>query len=68
MATNPESSEDRQQGFIRRTVEAITNTATSKSWRKLAAFPLAAAFGSLAPEPYGQIAAALVALLALESR
>ena len=68
MATNPESSEDRNQGFFRKTVEIITQAASSRSWRKTAAIPLAAAFGSLAPEPYGQISAALVALIALETR
>jgi hypothetical protein len=68
MATNPESSEDRDQGFIRRTVEIITQTAGSRSWRRLVSIPLAAAFGSLAPEPFGQIAAALVAVIALETR
>lgn len=68
MATNPESSEDRQPSFIRRTVESVGNAVGSRSWRRITTIPLAAAFASLAPEPFGQIAAALVALIALESR
>lgn len=66
MATNPETIEDRNPTFPKRVVEAITNTTGTKRGRVRFSLPLAAAFASLAPEPFNAIAAALVAFVALD--
>jgi hypothetical protein len=68
LATNPEGTEDREQTFVRRVVEVLTSPATSKKSRDRIVLPLAAAFGSLAPDPIGALTAALIVYAALDSR
>lgn len=68
MATNPEGTDDREQPFIRRVVDVLTSPATSKKSRDRIVLPLAAAFGSLAPDLVGPLTAALIVYAALDSR
>lgn len=68
MATNPENTEDREQPFIRRVVEVLSSPTTSKKSRERIVFPLATAFASLAPDPVGAVAAALIVFAVLDSR
>ena len=68
MATNPENTEDREQPLIRRVVEVLSSPTTNRKSRERVVFPLAAAFASLAPEPIGPIAAALIVFAVLDSR
>ena len=68
MATNPEGTEDREQTFVRRVVEVLASPATSRKSRERIVLPLSAAFASLAPDPIGAIAAALMVYGVLDSR
>ena len=66
MATNPETTNEQDQPFVRRVVASITGTAGSKRGRVRVSLPLAAALAALAPEPFNAISAALLAFVALE--
>lgn len=67
MATNPESIEREQTTVVTRVIE-VAQSLTSRNNRERTIYALAAACGSLAPEPFGALAAALLALAALERR
>ena len=68
MATTPESIEDREQPIYRKVIDVAENIITQKTSRERWLYALAAAFGSLAPAPFGAFAAACIALAAFERR
>ena len=68
MATTPETIEDREQPIDRKVINVAENSITQKTSRERWLYALAAAFGSLAPAPFGAFAAALIALAAFERR
>jgi len=68
MATNPETTEDREQPIIRRVIQTVRDTVSSRSWRHKYLLAAAAALGCLAPAPLGPIVALLLVLAAAEGR
>lgn len=68
MATTPENIEDREQPIYRKVIEVAENVFTNKTSRERWLYAFAAAFGSMAPLPFGPVAAGLVALAAFERR
>lgn len=68
MATNPETIEDREQPVFRRVIQTVRDAAASRSSKHKLFLALAAAFGVLAPVPFGPAVALLLVLAAAESR
>ena len=68
MATTPENIEDREQTVYRKVIDVAQSVFTQKTSRERWLYALAAAFGSLAFDPFGSLTAALIALAAFERR
>jgi len=68
MATNPETTDDREQPIFRKVIQTVRETVSSRNWRHKYFLAIAAALGSLAPSPLGPIVAWLLVLAAAEGR